>query len=252
MAQQSTIEWTNATWNPVTGCSKVSPGCKNCYAERMASRLQAMGVAAYRNGFAVTLQPKQLTTPLGWKRSRLIFVNSMSDLLHERVPLAYISRVFDVMRAASWHQFQVLTKRAERLQQLADLEWPTNLWMGVSVETPDYFGRIERLTATAATVKFLSLEPLLAPLPNVPLIGIDWVIVGGESGPHARPIRHEWVIDIREQCSRAGVPFFFKQWGGTRKKKTGRLLDGATHSEMPVAYELLHSRAEQSCSLDAI
>ncbi len=234
MAAGSNIEWTEATWNPVTGCQKISPGCKHCYAERMAERLQAMGQPNYQNGFALTLQPQMLALPLGWKKPRTIFVNSMSDLFHEKVPLDYIQRVFQVMRAAHWHHFQVLTKRAERLRLLdAALDWPPNVWMGVSVENQDYLGRIAALARTQAAVKFLSLEPLLGPLPRLPLAGIDWVIVGGESGPKARPVAESWVLEIRDQCLAAGVPFFFKQWGGKNKKKAGRSLSGQTWDQMP-------------------
>lgn len=231
---QSTIEWTNATWNPVTGCTKVSPGCKHCYAERMAHRLQAMRQPNYVNGFKPTLHEHMLERPLTWKRPMLIFVNSMSDLFHPDVPLDFIQQVFAVMRRAEWHCFQVLTKRSERLLTLNDqLSWPDNVWMGVSVENEAYRFRIDRLRQTGAQVKFLSLEPLLGPLPALDLMGIDWVIVGGESGSGARPMSGEWVIDIRQQCLRAGVPFFFKQWGGVRKKKNGRLLEGRTWEQMP-------------------
>ena len=234
MAQGSGIEWTESTWNPVTGCTKVSPGCKHCYAERMAARLQAMGQANYAHGFALTLQPQMLELPLRWKKPQTIFVNSMSDLFHEDVPLAYIRRVFDVMNRAHWHRFQVLTKRAERLADLgAELTWPRNVWMGVSVETERYRDRIDALRATAAAVKFLSIEPLLGPLGELDLRGSDWVIVGGESGPGARPMDPTWVREVRDQCVRADVPFFFKQWGGVHKKKAGRLLDGRTWDEMP-------------------
>jgi protein gp37 len=232
---QSTIEWTDATWNPVTGCTKVSPGCKHCYAERMAHRLQAMGQPNYANGFELTLHEHMLERPLAWKKPMLIFVNSMSDLFHADVSLEFVQRVFDVMRRASWHSFQVLTKRSERLLELdAQLEWPRNVWMGVSVETESYQFRIDHLRRTGAHVKFLSLEPLLGPLTALDLSGIDWVIVGGESGPGARPMSAEWVIDIRQQCLKAGVPFFFKQWGGIKKKKNGRLLEGRTWEQMPV------------------
>jgi protein gp37 len=234
MALGTAIEWTEATWNPVTGCTKVSPGCKHCYAERMAERLQAMGQPNYRHGFELTLQPQMLELPLGWRRPRTVFVNSMSDLFHEGVPTEYVERVFEVMGRASWHRFQVLTKRAERLAELAArLPWPANVWMGVSVETDRYRTRIDLLRGTEARVKFLSLEPLLGPLPALDLEGIDWVIVGGESGPGARPIDAGWVKDIRDQCLRARVPFFFKQWGGRQKKRAGRLLEGRTWDEMP-------------------
>lgn len=234
MGLGSGIEWTESTWNPVTGCSKISPGCKHCYAERMALRLQAMGQPNYINGFEVTLHERMLELPLKWKRPQSIFVNSMSDLFHESVPVAFIQRVFDVMRRASWHRFQILTKRAERLEEVArELSWPPNVWMGVSVETAAYIARINQLRRTQAHTKFLSLEPLLGPLQNLPLDGIDWVIVGGESGLNARPMASEWVTRIRDECRAAGVPFFFKQWGGVNKKKTGRLLEGRTWDEMP-------------------
>jgi protein gp37 len=228
MATNSHIEWTDATWNPVTGCSKISPGCKHCYAERLALRLQAMGQKNYRNGFEVTLQPQMLELPLRWKSSRQIFVNSMSDLFHEDVPLSYIKR------RAHWHQYQVLTKRSERLLELSPrLEWGPQIWMGVSVENEDYLERIDHLRRTGAHVKFLSLEPLLGPLRKLKLRGIDWVIVGGESGPGARPVDSAWVTDIRDQCVSGGVAFFFKQWGGVQKKKAGRELAGRTWDEMP-------------------
>jgi protein gp37 len=234
MALGSSIEWTEATWNPVTGCTKVSQGCKHCYAERMALRLQAMGQANYRNGFKVTLQPHMLELPLGWKRSRRIFVNSMSDLFHPAVPLDYIEKVFEVMSRASWHQFQVLTKRADRLAELSSqLRWPDNVWMGVSVEDARVVDRIDGLRSTRAAVKFLSIEPLLGPLTNLDLKSIDWVIVGGESGPEARPMKEEWVRGIRDSCVDQQVAFFFKQWGGQNKKKTGRLLEDRTWDEMP-------------------
>jgi len=234
MAQGSTIEWTGATWNPVTGCTKVSAGCKNCYAERMAKRLHSMGQRNYRNGFRLTLQPHMLEHPLSWKKPQTIFVNSMSDLFHQDVPLDYIRQVFGVMKRASWHRFQVLTKRAERLEELASqLTWPDNVWMGVSVEQESCRHRIDALRKVPAAIRFLSLEPLLGPLPHLNLEGIDWVIVGGESGPGARPIQEEWVLDLRDQCSQAAVPFFFKQWGGARKKKHGRHLEGRLWDELP-------------------
>jgi protein gp37 len=234
MGLKSAIEWTESTWNPVTGCTKISQGCKHCYAERMAERLQAMGQPNYRDGFQLTLQPRMLELPLKWKRPQRIFVNSMSDLFHVDVPLDYIQRVFDVMRRAHWHRFQVLTKRADRLAELDPaLVWPPNVWMGVSVENLDHVDRIDDLRRTGARVKFLSLEPLLGPLPGLNLEGIDWAIVGGESGPGARPVEESWILDIRDQCREAGVAFFFKQWGGHNKKKTGRLLQGRTWDEMP-------------------
>jgi protein gp37 len=234
MAAKSAIEWTESTWNPLTGCTKISPGCKHCYAERMALRLQAMGQPNYANGFKLTLQENALELPLKWKKPQAIFVNSMSDLFHKSVPEEFILRTFDVMRRANWHRYQVLTKRSDRLMELSPiLPWNTHIWMGVSVENLDYAFRIEHLRRTGATVKFLSLEPLLGPLPGLNLEGIDWVIVGGESGPGARPMDPGWVLDIRDQCLDAGVPFFFKQWGGTRKKKSGRELEGRTWDEMP-------------------
>jgi len=235
MATNSPIEWTDATWNPVTGCDKISPGCKHCYAEKMAHRLKLMGQANYRNGFELTLQPHMLELPLHWKRPKRIFVNSMSDLFHEDVPLEYIQRVFDVMCRANWHQYQVLTKRADRVRKLSGyLPWGPQIWMGVSVENEDYLDRIDHLRKTGAYVKFLSLEPLLGPLGKMNLRGIDWAIVGGESGPGARPMDPAWVADIRDQCLEAGVAFFFKQWGGVQKKKTGRTLEGRTWNEMPI------------------
>jgi protein gp37 len=239
MALQSGIEWTGATWNPVTGCTKVSPGCKHCYAERMAHRLQAIGQKNYARGFELSLQPHMLELPLRWRSPQTVFVNSMSDLFHRDVPLEYIQRVFEVMRRADWHVFQVLTKRAERLAELeAALDWPENVWMGVSVESDAYRARIDALRTTRAQVRFLSLEPLLGPLERLELERIDWVIVGGESGPGARPMRPEWVLDLRDQCRRAGVPFFFKQWGGRNKKRAGRLLQGRSWDEMPLAAHL--------------
>jgi protein gp37 len=234
MAANSSIEWTGSTWNPVTGCTKVSAGCLNCYAERMARRLQAMGQPNYRNGFGVTLHPHVVDLPLTWKSPRTIFVNSMSDLFHEKVPIAFIQKIFSVMVKAKWHRFQVLTKRSERLLKLSVmLPWTRNIWMGVTVENGSVIKRIDHLRKTAAAVKFLSIEPLLGPLPELDLTGIDWVIVGGESGPGARYMDPSWVTDIRDQCGRAGVPFFFKQWGGINKKKAGRILEGEIWNEMP-------------------
>ncbi len=231
---KSSIEWTDATWNPVTGCTKISPGCKHCYAERMAKRLKAMGQKNYANEFELTLQPHMVELPLKWRQPSQVFVNSMSDLFHMDVPASYIKSVFDVMRRAHWHQYQVLTKRSERLRELSpELAWEPQIWMGVSVENKDYLYRIDDLRATGAHVKFLSIEPLLGPLPKLNLRQIDWVIVGGESGPGARPMHPDWVRQIRDQCLRADVPFFFKQWGGPVKSKTGRLLDGRTWDEMP-------------------
>lgn len=234
MAANCAIEWTESTWNPVTGCTKISPGCGHCYAERMAKRLQAMGQANYSSGFRVATHVRAVELPLRWKKPRNVFVNSMSDLFHEAVPVEFIFRVFQVMRRADWHQYQILTKRSRRLLELdGQLPWLPNIWMGVSVENEKYTPRIDHLRATHACTKFLSLEPLLGPLPNLDLGGIDWVIVGGESGPGARPMRAEWVRDIRDQCRGADVPFFFKQWGGVRKDRAGRELDGRIWDEMP-------------------
>jgi protein gp37 len=234
MATNSPIEWTEATWNPVTGCDKVSPGCAHCYAERMAKRLKAMGQSNYAHGFELTLQPLMLELPLRWKRPKRIFVNSMSDMFHVDVPVEFIQQAFDVMNRANWHQYQILTKRSERLLSLdARLNWQPHIWMGVSVENGRFKHRIDHLRETRAHVKFLSLEPLLAPLPNLDLRGIDWVIVGGESGPRARPMASSWALDIRDQCFDAGVAFFFKQWGGVFKSRTGRELDGRTWDQMP-------------------
>lgn len=234
MATKSNIEWTETTWNPLTGCTKISTGCKFCYAERMAKRLKAMGQPNYRNGFQLTLHEHVLNYPLIWKKPQIIFVNSMSDLFHENVPFDYIERIFRIMKAAYWHNFQVLTKRAERLFELdSKILWPSNVWMGVSVENQKYTQRIDYLRCTNAKIKFLSLEPLLGALPNLNLEGIDWVIVGGESGPGARPIKKEWVIDIKNQCANLDVPFFFKQWGGVFKKRNGRILQDRTWDEMP-------------------
>nr|EES53247.1 MAG: phage Gp37Gp68 family protein [Leptospirillum ferrodiazotrophum] len=234
MANDSAIEWTNSTWNPVTGCTKVSPGCKHCYAERMAARLKEMGIAKYQDGFLPTLHPEALSIPLKWKKPQVIFVNSMSDLFMDEIPDDFIGSVFDVMEKAHWHTFQVLTKRSDRLINLSPtLSWTDNVWMGVSVENTDYTFRIDHLRRTGARTKFLSIEPLLGPIPSLDLSGIDWVIVGGESGPGARPMKEEWVREILDQCQKANVPFFFKQWGGEQKKKAGRALLGRTWDEMP-------------------
>ena len=234
MSANSKIEWTQATWNPLTGCTKVSPGCKFCYAERLSLRLQAMGRAAYRHGFELSLHEDALGRPLLWKKRRMIFVNSMSDLFQEEVPLEFITRVFAIMGQAHWHTFQLLTKRADRLLEFgSELEWRQNIWMGVSVENEDYLSRMEHLRRTPANIKFLSLEPLPGPLTKLDLDGINWVIVGGESGPSARPMDPKWVVEIQKQCKRQGVPFFFKQWGGRNKKRAGRILDGRTWDEMP-------------------
>jgi len=238
MPTKSNIEWTEMTWNPVTGCTKVSQGCKHCYAERMARRLEAMGNDRYRNGFRVTLHPDLLDVPRGWRQPRVVFVNSMSDLFHDDIPLAYIQRVFATMRDCPHHTFQVLTKRSERLVELArQLSWPANVWMGVSVEHARVVQRVHDLQRVPAAVRFLSLEPLIGPLDALPLDGIHWAIVGGESGPKARPMRKEWVTSIFRQCRAARVPFFFKQWGGVRKDLTGRELNGRIYNEMPAVLQ---------------
>ena len=234
MALSSPIEWTNSTWNPITGCTKISLGCANCYAERMSLRLKAMGNPNYTNGFTITMHEDALELPLKWKKPQTIFVNSMSDLFHENVPDDFIFRVFEIMQRADWHCFQVLTKRPERLLEISHkLHWMPNIWMGVTVEEQSYQHRIDHLRQTGAHVKFLSLEPLLGPIPNMNLEGIDWVIVGGESGPKSRLMDKSWVVDIRNQCKDNNVPFFFKQWGGTNKKKAGRKLEGHTWNEVP-------------------
>lgn len=234
MAANSVIEWTESTWNPVTGCTKNSPGCKHCYAERMAKRLKAMGQRNYANGFHLTLHDHALELPLAWKTPQMIFVNSMSDLFHEDIPIRFIQKVFDVMNRANWHTYQILTKRSGRLLELNKrLPWAANIWMGVSVENQDCTFRIDHLRQTGAKVKFLSLEPLLGHISNLSLKHIDWVIAGGESGPGARTMYPEWVLDIRDQCVASKVPFFFKQWGGFNKKKRGRILEGRTWEQMP-------------------
>jgi protein gp37 len=229
----SAIEWTEQTWNPTTGCTKISQGCKFCYAEVMAKRLHAMGIEKYKNGFQITIHPEVLDVPRKWKPS-IIFVNSMSDLFHEKIPLEYIQKVFNVMNECPQHQFQVLTKRSDLLAEYSKyLTWTENIWMGVSVEDERVMNRIEDLKRSLAKIKFLSLEPLIGPLSNLNLKGIDWVIVGGESGHKSRKIEKKWVMEIRDQCQEANVPFFFKQWGGVNKKISGRILDGKTYDEMP-------------------
>lgn len=234
MSSGSSIEWTEDTWNPVTGCNKVGPGCKFCYAERFARRLQKMGHDKYRNGFKVTLHPELIREPYLWRRNKLVFVNSMSDLFHKDIPDDFIKAVFDTMVNTPQHTYQVLTKRPERLLELAsDLPWPENVWMGVSVENSKYYFRIDLLRQVPAKVRFFSLEPLLGPMPDLNLTDIHWVIVGGESGPNARPIKEEWVREIKRQCHVRHVKFFFKQWGGLNKKEAGRLLDGRTWDDMP-------------------
>jgi protein gp37 len=243
MADKSAIEWTEATWNPTTGCDRVSAGCDNCYALTLAKRLKAMGNPKYQTdgdertsgpGFGVALHQDALMIPHSWGRPRLVFVNSMSDLFHARVPLDFIQQVFGVMADTPHHTYQLLTKRAHRLERLAHkLEWASNVWMGVSVESIDRYDRIRDLAKVPAAVRFLSCEPLLAPLPDLPLESIDWVIAGGESGVNARPVQPEWIREVRDQCVAARTPFFFKQWGGIRAKSGGRELDGLTWDEMP-------------------
>ena len=234
MATQSAIEWTESTWNPVSGCTKISVGCQNCYAERMAKRLQAMGQQRYKNGFKVTLHPEALDEPYRWKKPRVVFVNSMSDLFHEKIPIEFIQDVFTVMNENKRHTFQILTKRSGRLRELAPLlKWSENIWMGVTIENNDYVHRADDLRTVGAAVRFLSLEPLLGPVPDLELTGIDWVIVGGESGPGARPMLEHWVLNIKQKCETENNPFFFKQWGGVNKKKTGRLLQGRTWDNYP-------------------
>ncbi len=231
---QSSIEWTEMTWNPVTGCTKVSAGCKFCYAEVMSKRLKAMGVKKYKDGFKLRIHEDALNIPYTWKKQKVVFVNSMSDLFHEDVPLEFIQKVFKVMNENGQHTFQVLTKRAERLLEVhTELNWTHNIWMGVSVEDSKVMNRIDLLRQTNARTKFLSCEPLIGPLHDMNLQNIDWVIVGGESGRKARPMDVDWVLDIMDQCTAANVAFFFKQWGGTNKKKTGRMLNGQTYDEMP-------------------
>lgn len=230
----TTIEWTESTWNPVTGCTKISAGCRHCYAERMAVRLQAMGQPNYRNGFRPTVHEHTLDLPLRWNKPQSVFVNSMSDLFHEDVPVEFVLKIYEVMRRADWHRFQILTKRSDRLRKLDPiLPWSPNVWMGVTVESSEYVSRIDDLRATHASVKFLSLEPLLGPMPEMNLTGIDWVIAGGESGIGARPVEAAWLLDIRDQCIASGVPFFFKQWGGVNKKRAGRELDGKIWNQTP-------------------
>ena len=234
MASNTSIEWTESTWNPVTGCSKISPGCKNCYAERMSKRLMAMGQPNYASGFKIAIHEHALELPFKWKKPQTIFVNSMSDLFHKDVQDDFIQKVFNVMNRAPWHTFQVLTKRADRLSEISDqLPWGKNIWIGVSVESADYKYRVDLLRETKAQVKFISFEPLIDSVGKVDLKGIDWAIVGGESGPQARYMSSEWVADLRDQCLDQEVSFFFKQWGGINKKKAGRLLDGRTWDEMP-------------------
>lgn len=241
MATKSHIEWTEMTWNPVTGCDKISQGCKFCYAERMAHRLHAMGVDRYRNNFDVTLHEDLVDLPFKWAKPKIVFVNSMSDLFHEDVPLRFIQKVFSTMNRCPQHVFQILTKRSQRLLEIShELSWSSNIWMGVSVENEKVQDRIVDLSQVPAKVRFLSCEPLIGALDHLPLNGIHWVIVGGESGPGARPMKSEWVDSILKQCQEQDVSFFFKQWGGVRKGRTGRMLHGRTYDEMPLklAYTL--------------
>jgi protein gp37 len=236
------IEWTESTWNPITGCTKISSGCKNCYAEVMTRRLQAMGQTKYKDGFNLALHPETLNEPYTWKKPKVIFVNSMSDLFHKDIPVQYIVDVFKVMKENPQHVFQILTKRADLLlyyDKEGYLEWTHNIWMGVTVEDNTVTKRIDLLRQTGAKTKFLSCEPLLTELPDMNLKGIDWVIVGGESGRTPRPIKEEWVIDIKEQCEKANVAFYFKQWGGTNKKKNGKTLQGRQFTEVPKVKRLV-------------
>ena len=234
MSTLSKIEWTETTWNPVTGCTKISHGCKRCYAERMSKRLQAMGMEKYRQGFEVAVHESVLGEPFKWKKPSLVFVNSMSDLFHKAVPSEYVQSVFNVMNQSPQHTFQVLTKRPGRVNQLGSrLNWTPNIWLGTSIESEKWLRRLDLLKASGAQTKFLSLEPLLGPLPDLDVSGIDWVIVGGESGPGARPMNADWVREIRDNCLNREVPFFFKQWGGVFKKRAGRILDDRTWDEMP-------------------
>lgn len=238
---QSSIEWTELTWNPTTGCTKISQGCKFCYAEVMTRRLKAMGIEKYKDGFKVRTHPETLRIPYTWKSSKVVFVNSMSDLFHEDIPLNFIKDVFKVMNENGQHIFQVLTKRSERLLEVHEkLNWSHNIWMGVSVEDKKVIKRIDHLRETNARVKFLSCEPLIGPLENMNLKNIDWVIVGGESGHNPRPMKPEWALDIQAQCEKANVAFFFKQWGGRNKKAAGRVLNERTYDEMPKQYEAVY------------
>lgn len=238
MADRSNIEWTDATWNPVTGCTKISPGCDNCYAERFAERFRGVAGHPFEAGFDLTLRPDRIAQPLAWRRPRMVFVNSMSDLFHKQVPVAFIDKVFDTMEAAHWHVFQVLTKRSSLMskylkQRYADRDPPQNVWLGVSVEDGARKGRIDHLRSAPAAVRFLSVEPLVGPVGALDLRDTHWVIVGGESGPRARPVALEWVREVRDQCIEQKVPFFFKQWGGLRPKTGGRIIEGREWNEFP-------------------
>ena len=232
---KSKIEWTESTWNPVSGCDKISKGCENCYAERMALRLQAMGTRGYEDGFKVTLHPHTLEKPLKMKKPQVIFVNSMSDIFHKDIPDEYIMKIFEVMNKAHWHTFQVLTKRPERLEEIAHkVKWTSNIWFGVTVEANDYVDRVDYLRNLDIKVKFLSVEPLIDSVDKMDYNGIDWVIVGGESGYGCREIKKEWVLEVKDKCEALDIPFFFKQWGGVNKKTKGRLLDGKLYDDMPI------------------
>jgi protein gp37 len=240
MAEKSTIEWTDTTWNPVTGCTKISAGCDNCYAARFSERFRGVPGHPFEQGFDLTVRPERLAQPLDWKRPRMIFVNSMSDLFHKAVPKAHIARVFDTMERADWHIYQILTKRSSLLQKFINDRYkarpaPPHIWLGVSVEDSQATSRIAHLQNTNATVRFLSVEPLIGPVGRLSLTGIDWVIVGGESGPHARPMQTQWAIEVRNQCLKAKVAFFFKQWGGRSPKSGGRLLEGEEWNQFPAA-----------------
>lgn len=249
MAENSSIEWTDATWNPVTGCTKISAGCDNCYAARFSERFRGVPRHPFETGFDLTLRPARLQQPLSWKRPRMIFVNSMSDLFQKEIPQAFISAVFDTMEAANWHVYQVLTKRSSLLQKFINARYktrraPLHMWFGVSVENRQAVSRIAHLQEANAGVRFLSIEPLIAPVGRIDLHGVDWVIVGGESGPHARPMNPEWAIDIRNQCIAARVPFFFKQWGGRSPKTGGRLLEGREWNQFPTTRGAMPSQLE--------
>jgi protein gp37 len=241
MAVGSAIEWTEATWNPTTGCTKISSGCKNCYAATMSKRLKAMGVYKYRNEFEFTEQPDDVELPLKWKKGKKIFVNSMSDLFHEQARMEFIAKCVDVMSKADWHQYQVLTKRSKIMSEFADLFYryfgyfiPAHIWMGVSVENADHVSRIDDLRETKCNTRFISFEPLIGPVGKIDLTNIDWAIIGGESGYGFRPVRKEWILEIIEQCKKQNVAVFFKQWGGIRPKSGGRDLDGKTYDEYPI------------------
>ncbi len=247
MAAKSAIEWTDATWNPVTGCTKISAGCDNCYAERFAERFRGVPGHPYEQGFDLTLRPGRIAQPLAWRGPRMIFVNSMSDLFHKHVPFAFVDGVFDTMERARWHTFQVLTKRSSLMRKYVNARYkerlvPSHIWLGVSVEDGTKLSRVQHLRDTHASIRFLSVEPLIGPVGEIDLNDIHWVIVGGESGPNARPIRLEWAREIRDQCVKSGVPFFFKQWGGLRPKSGGRLLDNEEWNEFP---EMLRSWEDQ-------